>query len=246
MTPDWRRELARLHTIATSNRADWPAWSTTTRRSRALSTAAVFLVDTAGVGLDELRDAGTDRLPQQVTEALERIAPTFDIETIASYPPAALAGLARAAEVALIEVEAHDATAPGDVELPVGPEEIRPAKEAAPDQPWISFGELLDEVVPQATYAVVAAQAGWRIVQGEPVAEVISWVKRRAGATTATNVIAGLAAMATGTHLARVPAVLGVSMAQAAQVELDRATQRLDLMAAIAGGLGVPGPLPDP
>lgn len=109
--------------------------------------------------------------------------------------------------------------------------------DALADQASTSFGEVMDEVIPQITYAIIAAQAGWRILQGAPAAEVIAGAKHRAGTATTVSAVAGLASMATGTDLVRVPVVIGVSMARAAFIEMDGATHRVELMGAIASGL---------
>lgn len=315
MIKNWRAELESLHGAATRRLSEAPGWDVATRRARELSTAAVIL-DMAGVSADELLDAGIDRLPADVAEALERIAPDFDIETIASYPAAALEGLGNTVKGAFFELQVADAVAGGAIHLPAEVEEIHLVEDftnpgydaeligadgtvldvvqlktsqtadiiaehlerhpgiddvwtsheaaadaaergiegvfdtqisdehlsglvhaALADQASTSFVEVMDEVVPQITYAIIAAQAGWRLMQGAPAADVIAWAQHRAGTATAMSAIAGLASMATGTDFVRVPVVIGVSMARAAYIELDGSTNRLDLMSAIAAGI---------
>lgn len=308
MTPmhDWRARLEALH--ASKRGAPRAPWADATRRAREVSTAAV-LVQGAGLSLDELHDAAIDDLPAEIAEPLARVAPSFDISTIADYPPAALEGLGNAVKGALFELEVADAVLQGDLELPEGVEAIRlvedfgtPGFDAqlldgdglvidvvqlktsqtadiiaehlerypAIDQVWTSHeaaadarehgatgvvdtgisdshldalvhdglvdqattsvGEVIDEFIPQLTYAIIAAQASWQLLQGVPANEVLARAKQRAGAATAVSAIAGVAATVTGTDLVRVPVVIGVSVARAAYVELDASTHRLNLM----------------
>jgi hypothetical protein len=293
-------------------RADW---ATTAVRARQLSTGAL-IVDGLGIAADELVDAAIDRLPSEVAHALLRIAPDFDIGTIASYPPAALAGLSNAVKGALFELRVAEALQSGHIDLPDGvtafhlvgdfsnpgydaelldahghvvnvvqlktsqtADLISKHLNAHPDIPHVwssheaatdaahrgmshvfdthisdhhlnslvagaltdqattSFGEVFNEVVPQVTYGIIAIQAAWRLMQGEPPAEVLAWAARRAGTATAISAIAGIASLTTGTDLVRVPVVLGVTVLRVAYYEVDGSARRVQLLGEIAGQL---------
>ncbi len=308
---NWRDDLAGLHSAATGRVEVRPTWTETTRRAREISTVAV-IIETAGLAVDELHDAAIDRLAPEVAAALARIAPSFDITTIASYPPAALRGLGNAVKGSLFEMQVAEGVIAGDIELPSGVTAFRlvddfftpgydaqllddqghvvdviqlktsqtaaiisdhfdryptiekvwtsheaavdaanrglegvfdtqisdsdlaaVVHEALVDQATTSALEVIDELIPQVTYAIIAVQAGWRLMQGEPAPDVISWARRRVGSATAMSAVAGLASIATGTDLVRIPVVVGISVGRLAYVELDGAAHRLDLMRAI-------------
>jgi hypothetical protein len=62
------------------------------------------------------------------------------------------------------------------------------------------------------------------------------------GTSIAASTLAGLVSMGTGTDLVRIPIVVGVSMARAAYVELDRSANRIALLGGIAEQLHPIGP----
>jgi hypothetical protein len=80
------------------------------------------------------------------------------------------------------------------------------------DQVTTSLGEVADEVVPQTTFMVIAAQAAMRLTRGEQSGAVIEWAKDRAAGAGVQSLIAGTVAMACGRDVARIPAVVAGRM----------------------------------
>lgn len=98
-------------------------------------------------------------------------------------------------------------------------------------------GEVLDELLPQLTYAILAAEAGWKLMRGVPVAEVVADLRTRATSATVVSVIAGLASLATGTDAVRVPVVLSVSALRGLHSSVDASRQRVVALGDVAEGL---------
>jgi hypothetical protein len=101
------------------------------------------------------------------------------------------------------------------------------------DATTTSFGDVVDEVIPQITLAIIAAQAGLALLRGEPSSDVFATARRRAGTAVATSTLAGLAALATGTEAIRLPVVVGVALTRVAYGELAAATRRVAAMGAV-------------
>ena len=108
------------------------------------------------------------------------------------------------------------------------------------DQAGTSVGEILDELVPQITYGLIAARAGWRLLQGESPDEVIRGSAKRAGSATVVSSVAAVVSMATGTDLVRIPVVLAVSVIRSGHAELDAAGRRLGTLSDVVQSLATP------
>lgn len=93
---------------------------------------------------------------------------------------------------------------------------------AVEDATTVTWGELVDEIIPQVTLVVLAAVGILRVARGEPVREVALWVRDRAVSRTVTSAVAGLAAAVTGTDAARVPVVVAARLVDRALADLGR------------------------
>jgi len=99
------------------------------------------------------------------------------------------------------------------------------------DQATTSAGEVIDEIIPQFTLAIIAARCAHKLYKGQPRAEVMAWGRHESKNATITSAIVGLAATATGTDAVRIPTVIGIHLVKSAVAELDRST-------AAVGGYG--------
>ncbi|MGQ0464776.1 MAG: hypothetical protein ACT4QG_05590 [Sporichthyaceae bacterium] len=286
-------------------------WTRTVRRARETSTGALLL-STFVRSVDELHDAALDELPDAIAEALARVAPNVDPDTLASYPDSALAGLANAVKGALFELQVAEAVASGVIDIPAGStfhlvedfstpgydavltladgteelvqikasatadiierhlahhpdvETVWTTSEAAADAAarglsaddtgisndalnaatgalaehgHLGFGDLVDETLPQVALALIGAQAGWRLLQGEAPRDVLNDSLARAREATVTSALCGVLATATGTDAVRIPAVVAIGVGRAAVAESRGIAERIALLAEVAAGL---------
>lgn len=116
---DWRVDLDVIHRRVSKRDGPAVSWEVTVERARRTA-LAVSVLDAAAISVDELHDATVDELPAGVSTALERIAPGFDLDVLASYPQSAMDGLANAVKGALFELEVSQLVEAGDIPLPEG------------------------------------------------------------------------------------------------------------------------------
>lgn len=277
-----------------------------------MSSAALLMAE-AGLVMDEVHDAAIDELPDDILEALTRVAPSVGVDTLNAYPDSALQGLAYAVKGALFELQVGQAVASREIPIPPGAsfrlvedfstpgydavvtgsdgvEELIQLKASATadiiarhftrhpdvttvwttseaaadaarrglqgvadtgitdaslagasaaviDQAHVSLAEVLDEIVPQFTLAIIGVQAGWRLLQGDPPTAVFEAALGRAKEATLTSALSGLLATATGTDAVRFPTVIAVGLGRAAVVESRDRGRRVDRLTAIVAGM---------